>query len=55
MTEFEHIVITRFHVRINESGVLPGDDWIADRLRKFKAYCLPSMLAQSNMDFAWFI
>jgi hypothetical protein len=31
----------------------PNAEWLSNRLEKFRTYCLPSVVAQSNQNFRW--
>lgn len=55
MTSFDHFVVTRFNVRVNEHQDVAPDSWLNDRFRLFKLYCWPSMFAQDNSQFTWII
>lgn len=58
---FTHYLITRFNIKVTGSGpeVLDStgtdDAWFQERMRLFKLYCAPSVLAQSNNNFKWLI
>jgi hypothetical protein len=58
---FKHFLFTRFNLRFDDweltrsgNSVL-NEDWLTERFRLFKMYCLPSVLNQSNQHFTWFI
>jgi hypothetical protein len=58
----KHFIITPFYVRRHftaPSGKievrLASLEWLNDRLRLFEAYCLPSVAAQSNRNFSWYL
>jgi hypothetical protein len=58
----QHFILTPFYVRRHfntGSGQievrLAPPEWLAGRLRLFEAYCLPSVIAQSDQDFRWFL
>lgn len=58
MNTFEHIVITRFNVRLhdgrsNNKGNDP--DWLAARFKLFDTFCYPSVLSQTNHVFKWIV
>src|SRR5579862_8573015 len=56
---FDHVLLTRFNVRYVEDpnapsiGVDPG--WLADRFALFEQHCLPSVLGQTEQNFAWIL
>jgi hypothetical protein len=57
--KIQHFVITRFNLRLfafdkNKQSTL-SDEWLSHRFDLFERYCLPSMAAQTNDDFVWFI
>jgi len=58
MSSFEHVVITRFNVRLynglpNTKGNDPG--WLAERFSLFETFCYPSVLGQTNQRFKWIV
>ena len=62
MQKVQHFVITRFNLKIasgfsvDKSGVsTQSDDWLSHRFDLFERYCLPSLAAQTNKDFIWFV
>jgi hypothetical protein len=54
-----HFVLTPFYVRRYFSGSpeprLAPHEWLADRMKLFEDFCLPSVLSQSDRSFDWFI
>jgi hypothetical protein len=58
---FEHFVITRYFVRLNEktndhdAKLRASSEWLENRLELFKKFCLPSVTAQSIKNFRWLI
>lgn len=52
-----HIILTRFNLppEGRESKVRQSPNWLADRFELFECYCLPSLLAQSDSNFVWFL
>jgi len=56
---FEHFIITQFNLlQFPKSPVSDNNSWILwtkKRFAIFQAYCLPSMLQQTNKNFKWFI
>jgi len=58
MNTFEHLVITRFNVKLhdgtlNSKGNNP--DWLAERFKLFDTYCYPSVRNQTNKRFKWIV
>ncbi len=55
----QHFIITPFYVRRHFKGHIDPQlaplTWLEHRLRLFEDYCLPSVLAQSNLAFEWLI
>lgn len=55
----KHFIITPFYVRRDlhrKIGTeLPTGSWLEHRLQLFEEYCLPSVVAQSDQNFEWFI
>jgi hypothetical protein len=50
----QHLVLTRYA----QKGLFYEDfssDWLEDRLRVFRAYCVPSMAQQVAHDFSWLV
>jgi hypothetical protein len=58
---FQHFVITRYFVRFSErtddreSQLRAEPDWLDNRLELFKTFCLPSVVAQSDQNFRWYL
>lgn len=52
MTEFDHFVITRFNVRINERA---SDEWLRHRLGYFEKVCCESIRSQTVQGFEWLV
>lgn len=51
---YQHLVLTRYA----QKGLFYDDfseDWLRDRLRIFRAYCVPGMAQQSEGGFSWLI
>jgi len=62
MQKVQHFVITRFNLKVSESFTTDKnqmttqtDDWLSHRFDLFEKYCLPSVAAQTNQDFSWFL
>lgn len=58
----QHFIITPFYVRRHftaKTGKIEEQfaslEWLDDRLRLFETYCLPSVAAQSDQNFSWFL
>jgi hypothetical protein len=54
-TDCQHVVLTRFNVDIGPHRRAWDDAWLAARLDLFEAYCLPSMLDQTEQRFTWLV
>ena len=57
MSEFSHILLTRFNVRMQWGYAFRGcdPDWLAERFGLFDRYCFPSIAAQTNTNFTWLV
>jgi hypothetical protein len=58
--QFRHIVVTKYNVPISFPGAdtraLRADEsWLRARKQWFDSFCLPSMRAQTNRNFQWYI
>jgi hypothetical protein len=58
----KHFIITPFYVRRHftaKTGKIEVRhaplEWLDDRLRLFETYCLPSVIAQSDQNFTWYL
>jgi hypothetical protein len=51
-TEFRHLILTRFNVRIQQCDP-PGAEWLAHRFDLFERFCFPSVRAQTCGNFDW--
>lgn len=51
---FTHVLLTRFNTRLPDAAP-PGDDWMAERMRLFETYCVPSVRRQTATGFDWLI
>lgn len=51
---FSHVLLTRFNTRL-AGAAPPGDDWMAERMRLFETYCMPSVYRQTSTDFDWLV
>ena len=54
-----HYIITRFNLRLwthNKTGkIIEREKWLERRFDLFEKYCLPSVIAQTNKNFTWFL
>lgn len=50
---FQHLVITRLTIKLFYSDFAP--QWLEERLRLFRTYCVPSMAEQTNREYEWII
>lgn len=54
-----HLIITRFSVRTMLAGkfrtVDANDNYLEYRMRLFRLFCLPSIQAQTNRNYKWFV
>ena len=61
MTKFRHVILTRFNCRFSrnqtdrEMYIRSRPGWLESRFELFERYCLPSVRAQSNQNFVWYI
>ena len=62
MNKIQHFVLTRFNLQSGENFVVDknnkhtqSDDWLLHRFNLFEKYCLPSLGAQTNKKFQWFL
>lgn len=53
--EASHFVLTRFNVRSFYHASEPTDEWLRERLRLFRRYCLPALADQSSAQFLWLV
>jgi hypothetical protein len=53
--EASHFVLTRFNVRSFYHASEPTDEWLQERLRLFRRYCLPALANQSSSQFMWLV
>jgi len=59
--EFTHYLVTRYNVpfekwdRDKAGNQVGHDEWMQQRLRLFKKFCVPTILHQSNQAFHWLI
>lgn len=54
--KFNHVVLTRFNVRLNKDDHLtaPNNEWLKHRFDLFKKFCFPTMCKQTNQNFFWY-
>jgi hypothetical protein len=57
MTDFAHVVLTRFNVRWHNDTHSEGlsNEWLTERIRLFETYCYPSLYQQTNPSFKWLV
>ena len=61
MRDTQHFIITRFNVAIEgrpvdrEGKRVMTPEWMRYRLALFERYCLPSVRAQTNLEFTWLV
>lgn len=62
MAEFQHIVMTRFNLRLmakrgvdKQNRSVLTDEWMDQRFALFTQFCLPSMVGQTCKDYIWLI
>jgi len=61
MDKFEHLILTRFNLPINNweedknGNPIRTDDWLEHRFDLFDRYCFPSVRNQSNQNFKWLV
>lgn len=53
--EASHFVLTRFNVRSFYHVSEPTEEWLRERLRLFRQYCLPALAGQSSRQFLWLV
>ena len=60
--EFKHIIITRFNLRMGKGyeydknkNLTGSEEWLEKRFILFNKYCFPSLKAQLNKNFIWFV
>ncbi|MEP3052423.1 MAG: glycosyltransferase [Erythrobacter sp.] len=53
----EHFLLTRFNIASEgrEKTIRKRPGWLERRFELFEQFCLPSVAAQTNQDFCWFI
>lgn len=51
----EHLIITRFSVRLSNRHELPSKSWVDHRLELLEAYCLPTIASQTLSEFRWLL
>ncbi|MBC9726988.1 glycosyltransferase [Streptomyces sp. TRM68367] len=53
--DFEHVLLTRFNVRLSDDQESPCEEWLAARIRIFRDLCLPSVRRQRRPPQHWFV
>src|SRR4051812_19883543 len=51
--KLQHLVITRLTIKLFYDEFSP--DWLEERLRLFRTYCVPSMADQTSDEYEWLI
>ncbi len=54
MRQFDHLLITRFNVRVH-SDQSASNDWLRHRLHYFTSVCCPSVEYQTSRNFKWIV
>lgn len=58
---FKHYIITRFNLRkadwttTKSNSAVLTDEWMTNRMELFENFCFPSVKAQTNLDFEWWV
>lgn len=52
---FDHFILTRFNVPPSPGASKPSNQWLIDRLRIFKDWCLPSIRSQTVRPDYWLV
>lgn len=55
MTNFQHLIMTRFNVPSWPHHRVPDAAWHAHRFELFEQFCWPSVRGQSEQDFRWLV
>lgn len=57
LVNFQHIVLTRFNLygAFSFHPEPPTAKWQKERIELFEKFCLPSMIAQKQNNFTWFV
>lgn len=50
-----YVILTRFNLQYKESTLNLSEEWLKERMQLFETYTLPSIQAQINQNFEWFI
>lgn len=54
--DYKHLILTRFNLQFDpQSNIHIQPNWLNERFRLFEAYCLPSIIRQTNQRFDWVI
>ena len=51
--KLQHLVVTRLTMKLFYEGF--SREWLEERLRLFRTYCVPGMAAQTIDDYQWLI
>jgi GT2 family glycosyltransferase len=49
------VLLTRFNTRLPGSAAQVDEAWLADRMRLFETYCVPSVRRQTSRAFDWLV
>lgn len=52
---FSHLLLTRFNVKCNATGLGLDQAWLNHRFELFDQFCYPSVYSQSNQHFKWLV
>lgn len=59
MNNFNHIILTRFNVKINKKdrnhSLYLDTSWLQERFNAFENFCYPSIKEQTKKDFKWIV
>jgi hypothetical protein len=51
--KYQHLVVTRFAIRFAAGDDVPAPAWFTHRLDLLRAYCMPTIAAQTDQGFRW--
>jgi hypothetical protein len=55
VSEFDHLLLTRLAVRLDEAATAPAEDWLRGRLELFARFCAPSVNGQTVAPDRWLL
>lgn len=56
MSDFDHVVLTRFNVRLTGmEGSAASEAWLRERVTRFERDCIPSFKSQTVQSFTWIL